>query len=87
MSGLYTQLQEEYKQAMRDRNKITKEILSFVLAQLKNKQIDQQAELTDDEVIKVIKKEIKGRKEALVFIEKSGNTEEVAIEEEKIEIC
>jgi len=63
--ALYAQLQEDYKTAFKAKEKISKEILNFVIASLKNKQIELQKELTDDDVIKVIKKEIKMREETI----------------------
>ncbi len=84
--ALYAQLQEDYKNALRAKDVISKEILNFVIASLKNKQIELQKELTDDDVIKVIKKEIKTREETIGFLEQAGNTAEVAIEKAKIAV-
>ena len=51
--------------AMKAKDKDTKETLSALLAALKNKTIDKRADLTEEEEIQVIMKEIKQTKETL----------------------
>lgn len=52
-------------QAMKAGDKDTKETLSMLLAALKNKAIDKRSDLTEEEEIQVIMKEIKQTKETL----------------------
>lgn len=51
--------------AMKAKDKDTKETLSLLLGSLKNKAIDKRADLTEEEEIQVILKEIKQTKETL----------------------
>lgn len=51
--------------AMKAKDKDTKDTLSALLAALKNKAIDKRADLTEEEEIQVIMKEIKQTKETL----------------------
>ena len=51
--------------AMKAKDKETKETLSALLAALKNKAIDKRADLTEEEEVQVIMKEIKQTKETL----------------------
>ena len=51
--------------AMKAKDKDTKETLSALLAALKNKAIDKRADLTEEEEVQVILKEIKQTKEPL----------------------
>ena len=51
--------------AMKAKDKETKESLSVLLAALKNKAIDKRADLTEEEEIQVVLKEIKQTKETL----------------------
>ena len=51
--------------AMKAKDKDTKETLSALLAALKNKAIDKRADLTEEEEIQVVMKEIKQTKETL----------------------
>jgi len=59
-------LQNALKQAMKDKNIVTRDILRFVISQIKNKEIDTQKSLTDDEIIKIIKKEVKQIDEVII---------------------
>ena len=52
-------------EAMKAKDKETKDTLSLLLSSLKNKAIDKRAELTEEEEVQVILKEIKQTKESL----------------------
>jgi uncharacterized protein len=64
-SRLYALTQKLAKPAVPFGGKEKKETLSMLLAALKNKQIDKRADLTEEEEIQVIMKEIKQTKETL----------------------
>ena len=83
---LLEQITEDYKQAMKDHDEVKKLALNYLLAQIKNKKIELRTDLTDDDVISVIKKEIKSLNETLLFLEKANKAEDVAIETEKKQI-
>jgi uncharacterized protein YqeY len=70
---LLDQLTSDYTQALKNKEEQKKLALNYVLAQAKNKKIELQRELTDDELIALLKKEIKAINEALGFLEKAGN--------------
>lgn len=84
--SLYTRIQEEYILAFKAKDLIKKDILNYLFSQLKNKRIDLQRDLTDDEVIHMVKKEIKTRQESITFAEQANKQEEVSLEKEKIAI-
>ena len=52
-------------EAMRRKDKETKDSLSMLLAALQNKQIEKRAELTEAEEFEVVKKEIRQTKETM----------------------
>ena len=83
---LLEQITEDYKQAMKDHDEVKKLALNYLLAQIKNKKIELRADPTDDDVIAVIKKEIKSLNETLLFLEKANKSDEIAIETQKKEI-
>ena len=84
---LLDQLTQDYKQAMKNHEDIKKLALNYILAQAKNKKIELQQDLTDDDIIALLKKEIKAINEALSFLEKAGNkADEIAEENQKKEI-
>ncbi len=83
---LLEQITEDYKQAMKNHEEVKKSALNYLLAQIKNKKIELRTDPTDDDVISVIKKEIKSLNETLVFLEKANKTDEIAIETQKKEV-
>lgn len=60
---LFQKLQDDYKSAYKARDTIGKAALSYTVSQVKNKQIDLGREPTDDEIVKLIQKEVKILKE------------------------
>lgn len=80
---LYEKLTEDYKIAMKEKQETKKSALNFVLAQIKNKKIELQRNPNDDEVIALLKKEVKSLNEALSFLEKADKPTELAEEQEK----
>lgn len=74
----------EYQKA---RDALRLGVLRFFFSQVKNKEIElksQQKELTDEDVFKVLKKEIKNRKEGIEACEKAGRAD--LLEKEKTEL-
>lgn len=76
-------IMQDYKIAMKERQENRKIILNYLIAQIKNKKIEVQRELTDDEVLSLIRKEVKSLGEAMLFLQKAGKLEDLRIEEEK----
>lgn len=80
---LYERLTEDYKVAMKEKQEIKKSALNFVLAQIKNKKIELQRDPNDNEIIALLKKEVKSLNEAISFLEKANKSVELAEEQEK----
>lgn len=76
-------IMQDYKIAMKERQENRKIILNYLIAQIKNKKIEVQRELTDDEVLNLIRKEVKSLGEAMLFLQKAGKIEDLRAEEEK----
>lgn len=72
--SLKERLREDMKAAMRAREegRIRLETIRMVQAALKNAEIERQRDLTDDEVLAVIAREVKQRQEALAEFERGG---------------
>lgn len=81
---LYKKIQEDWKIAFKARDTIKKDILNFVKSQLQNKAIELWKDPSDKEVIAVIKKEIKTRKESIVFLEKQNDNDSIVLERQNI---
>ena len=80
---LYEKILEDYKISMKEKQEVKKTALNFVLAQIKNKKIGLQRNPNDDEIIAILKKEVKALNEAIGFLEKANKPEELVEEQEK----
>ena len=78
------QLTEDMKQAMKAHNKVALETIRMARANIKNVEINDKKELTEDEVIAVLMKEVKMRQDSLAEFEKAGRTD--LIDQAKAEI-
>jgi len=76
-------IMQDYKIAMKERQENRKLILNYLISQIKNKKIDLQRELTDEEVVNLIRKEVKSLQEGMLFLQKAGKRDELRTEEEK----
>lgn len=83
---LYETLLADYMTAFKAKDVERKEALNYVVAQLKNKKIELQKDLDDAEVISVLKKEVKARQEAIVYLVQSGDAAGQAHEEAVIAV-
>lgn len=77
------QIMQDYKTAMKEKQENRKLILNYLISQIKNKKIDLQRELTDEEVVNLIRKEVKSLQEGMLFLQKAGKRDELKTEEEK----
>ena len=83
---IYETIQKAYLDAFKTKDILRKDILGYMFAQLKSKKIDLQKDLTDEEVIQMIKKEIKTRHESITYAMSAGKNEDVALDTEKIRV-
>jgi uncharacterized protein YqeY len=81
--SLREQLNTDYQQSMKNKEEVKKIALNYLIAQAKNKKIELQTDLTDDDIIALIKKEIKAINEAISFLEKANKSDEIEIEQQK----
>lgn len=83
---LKEKLLEDMKVSMREKNVIRKNVIQMVRAAILQVEKDKQVELNDDQIIDVIAKESKKRKDSLADYEKSGREELISQINEEIEI-
>lgn len=79
---LRAQIYEAVMAAMKAREAERLETLRFVWSEIKNVEIDAKHELSDDEVMQVLSREVKRRSEAIEQF-KNGNRSDLAEAEEK----
>lgn len=83
--NLRTKIQKDINKALKKKERERMATLRFLWAQIQNQEIAQgRRELTDEEVVKLINRQIKNLKESLSFFEK-GQREDL-VKKAKIEI-
>ena len=78
---LRNRLRSDLTSARKDRDKLRTLVLSTILADVHNREIELGAELTDDQTVKVLSRGIKQRKDAASQMRAAGR-DELASEEE-----
>jgi len=84
--SLKTRLQDDLKTAMRDNDALRKDVLRLTIAAIKNAEIAKIGELTDDELLAVLRTEVKRRRETIAEVERSGRTDLLAKEQAQLEV-
>lgn len=92
--SLKQKLQKDLNSALKNREDLKRVVLGSLMAAIHNKEIEKRtvqklaeaAELTDEEIIKVIQSEIKKRKQAIELYEKGNRPELAKKEKEEMDI-
>ncbi|MNM10109.1 glutamyl-tRNA(Gln) amidotransferase subunit E [compost metagenome] len=84
--NLSERLNEDMKQAMKSKDKFTLSTIRMVRSTIKYLEIDLKRTLDDNEVLDILSREIKQRKDALQEFEKAGRDELAASNKAEIEI-
>ena len=82
--SLKTRLSNAMKDAMRAKDSARLATLRFLLAAVKQKEVDDRRELDDAEITAIIEKQVKQRRESIAAFEQAGRTE--TAEQEKAEV-
>jgi uncharacterized protein YqeY len=85
-SALKQKLSDDLKQAMRDGDKVKRSAIRLAIAAIKNAEIARQAALEDGDILGVIAKEVRQRKESIEAFKQGGRQELVAIEEAEMAV-
>ena len=80
------QILEDLKSAMKNKDKETLSVIRMVKGAIQMSELDKKRELTNDEVIAVISKEIKTRKEAIKEFEKGAREDLIQKNNSEIKI-
>lgn len=83
---LKEKLLQDFKDAMKEKNELKKNTIMMVRAAVLQIEKDTQKEVLDDQIIEIMAKEVKKRKESLSDYEKSGRTELIEQINNEIEI-
>ena len=80
------QINNDFKEAMKSQDKFTLSVLRMLKSALQLEKIALKRELLDQDVLMVIKKNVKQRKDSMAEYEKYGKTEEIENLEKEIQI-
>ncbi|MGZ8412182.1 MAG: GatB/YqeY domain-containing protein [Gemmatirosa sp.] len=86
MSDLTTRLQGDLNSARKAQDKPLTLVLGTVLSDVKNKQIELRRAPSDDDVVDVLRKGIKRRRESIDMYEKGNRAELAAKEQAELEV-
>ena len=83
---MYEKINNDLKEAMKNQDKFTLSVLRMLKSTLQVEGISLKRELTDQDVLMVIKKNVKQRKDSIVEFEKYNKTDEIANLKKEIQV-
>ncbi len=83
---LKSQINEEMKVAMRAKDSQRLSAIRLLLASIKQKEVDERKDLTDQDVIGVVEKMIKQRRESIAQYEKAARADLAEVEKFELEV-
>lgn len=85
-SAIKGKITEDMKTAMRSQEKERLATIRLILAALKQKEVDERIELSDENVLAILDKMVKQRRESIAQFESGGRPELAAKEAEEIKV-
>ena len=79
-------LQKDLKEALLAKNSVKKNAIRYLLAEIKNREIDNKKLLDDDQISQLIARQLKQRKESISMFKKGGRTDLVEKETQEMAI-
>ena len=86
MSELKKRLQEDLKQAMKEKDTFKRDTVRFLMSAIKQVEVDTRKELTDADIIKIIQKSVKQREDAAAQYKEGGREDLYEKEMQEAEI-
>ncbi len=83
---LKEKLMEDLKQSMKSKNKVKKNTVTMVRAAIKQREVDERIELSDPEIVDIIAKQIKQKKDSISDFEKGNPQDLIDLTNEEIQI-
>ncbi len=82
--GLKERLREDMKEALKAKDKVKLSTIRMINSLIKNAEIEKRGELTDEEIVQLLMKYAKQRRESIEMYEKGGRQD--LVEKEKAEL-
>lgn len=84
--SLKQKLQEDLKSSMKNKDAITKSVITLIRASIKQYEVDNRVELGDDEIVDLIAKQLKQTRDSREEFAKAGRDDLVSKAEAEIEV-
>jgi len=84
--NLNEKLTADLKAAMKEKNKVKKDVIIMIRSDIKQWEVDKRQDVSDEDVIQIISKQVKQRKDSIEDFEKSGRDDLVEQNRKEIEI-
>ena len=84
--SLKNKLMEDMKTAMKNKDTIRKNTVTMVRSAVKQREVDERVELSDDDILEIIAKQVKERRMAIEEFKKGSRQDLVDVTESEIEI-
>ncbi|GFN34707.1 GatB/YqeY domain-containing protein [Tepidimicrobium xylanilyticum] len=84
--SLKEKLMEDLKTSMKNKNTVRKNAITMIRAAIKQAEVDRRIELNDEEILEIISKQVKEKKNALEDFKKGQRQDLVDLTEQEIEI-
>lgn len=84
--SLKDKLMEDLKSSMKNKDTIRKNTVTMVRAAIKQREVDERIELTDEDILEIISKQLKEKKMAIEEFKKGSRQDLVDTTESEIEI-
>lgn len=83
---LKEKLMEDLKESMKSKNKVRKDTITMVRAAIKQKEVDERIQLTDAEIVDIIAKQVKNKKDSISDFQKGNRQDLVDLTNQEIKI-
>lgn len=84
--SLKDKLMEDFKNSMRNKDTVRKNTITMVRSSIKQKEVDERVELKDKDIINIISKQVKERKNAIKEFEKGNREDLVELTKKEIDV-
>lgn len=84
--SLKERLANELKDAMRNKDQLRKNVVTMIRADIKQVEVDKRVELTDEDIIEIISKQAKQRRDSMKEFEKGGRDDLVKQAEQEVNV-
>ncbi len=83
---LKEKLMEDLKSSMKTKDKVKKNVVTMVRAAIKQREVDERIELSDDEILNIIAKQVKQKKDSIEDFKKGSREDLVELTNREIAI-